>query len=561
VGVREWIASGLSPQNLQARPRPAQTLLLTAALAAFVAISGPAAFGLTTHRAHIPNNTGHDANDFHIEFGQAATGGAHARPFADSGQLGKKHDFSGTTIPAKDGGVDVEWVNAFAEDIITEAYWTLDTKPIGEVDLTRVRISNSNAPTRLEIHVDAGGAHLSWPTNDQGSSLQGFGLQATPSLTSPQWRLVTEPTAIVGDQFVVTEPVAYPMMFYRLVNMNPPALVAVTPDTAGDRITLEFSEPVDALSATDLLNYYLADSLFDQIFPLSAILSTPDSVDLIVNPPLLPGDTYYLGVQGVQSLPGFVMAPVTLLFTNPVPDTTPPTLVAVTALAGTNRITLTFSEPVDEQGATDFLNYYLSSSQLNQVIPLQPTLATPDSVDLILASPLVPGDRLVLGAQGVQDLAGNLMNPVTVQFAAFVPQVPCPGGTLLVQQAYSECNPDGFWHVVEDDWYRCPDGSTQKFRVADTKTTQPCGTATGQTAPSPVGLLYPTEADVASTCQSPVYIGQLLVRECLGGLWSISTYLKYQCLDGTIYLSGPVQNVPMNPPTPCNQPPPPMPRP
>src|SRR4029077_4184903 len=157
-------------------------------------------------------------------------------------------------------GVDVEGVNAFAEDIITEAYWTLNSTNIGEVDLPRVRISNSNAPTRLNLRVVAGRCRLCWPTNDQGTSLQGFGLQATPNLTSPLWTLLNEPIAVVGDQFVVTEPGAYPMMFYRLVNMNPPALVSVTPDTAGDRITLEFSEPVDPLSATDLNNYYLEDS-------------------------------------------------------------------------------------------------------------------------------------------------------------------------------------------------------------------------------------------------------------------------------------------------------------
>jgi hypothetical protein len=63
-----------------------------------------------------------------------------------------------------------------------------------------------------------------------------------------------------------------------------------------------------------------------------------------------------------------------------------------------------------------------------------------------------------LGVRGVSDLAGNVMPPATFSFTAAPLQTPCPGGILMTKQVYSECNPDGFWHVVEDDYYRCPDG-------------------------------------------------------------------------------------------------------
>ena len=247
------------------------------------------------------------------------------------------------------------------------------------------------------------------------------------------------------------------------------------------------------------------------------------------------------------------------LHTVPAPvNLNPLALSTVTAVSPSNFLVLSFSEPVDPLTALNPANYFLGNN-FGPIPVVNVSQLWSRAVKLTLPTPLTPNGNYFLGVDGVTDLNGNTNAPTTVPVAAFVPQIPCPGGVLLVQQAYSECNSDGFWHVVEDDWYRCPDGTTQKFRVSDTKTTQPCGN--GQAAPSAAGLLYPMAADVATTCQSPVYKGQVLIRECVGGVWSVSTYLKYACLDGSIYLSGPVQNVPINPITPCNQPPPPMPAP
>jgi hypothetical protein len=292
---------------------------------------------------------------------------------------------------------------------------------------------------------------------------------------------------------------------------------------------------------------------FDSVLGLNYILQS--STDLQAWQPL----QMFTGAGGIINTSSPMNGPVGFFRLQCVPSPiTAPTLSTVGAVASGNFITLSFSEPVDAITATDPLNYFLGDN-MGPIPILNVSEVWSRAVTLTLPTPLIPGDNLFLGVQGVSDLNGGVITPVTFQFAATTLQTPCPGGTLLAQQAYSECNSDGFWHVVEDDWYVCPGAGTRRFRVADTKTTQRCGP--GQTAPSPAGLLYPTAADVATTCQSPVYIGQVQIRECVGGLWSLSTYLKYECLDGTIYLSGPVQNVPMNPPTPCTQPPPPMPAP
>ena len=69
----------------------------------------------------------------------------------------------------------------------------------------------------------------------------------------------------------------------------------------------------------------------------------------------------------------------------------------------------------------------------------------------------------------------------------------------------------------------------------------------------PLGLLYPKGAPAG--CASALVIGTVhVIPECVGGLWSDSTYFLMQCVDGRQFLDGPIANVPLNPPTPCDQP-------
>jgi len=174
---------------------------------------------------------------------------------------------------------------------------------------------------------------------------------------------------------------------------------------------------------------------------------------------------------------------------------------------------------------------------------------------LVLGSWLADTGGYGLLVTGVADMAGNVIAPATYPFGAATLATPCSGGTLLDRQTYSVCSSDGFWHVVEDDWYSCPpSGGVESFRVADTTTTQPCSSS--QTPPNPVGLLYATDADVVTTCQSYTEIGPVNVCTCVGGSWSASSYLQCQCQDGALYLSGPIQTVPMTPTTACGATPP-----
>jgi hypothetical protein len=233
----------------------------------------------------------------------------------------------------------------------------------------------------------------------------------------------------------------------------------------------------------------------------------------------------------------------------------PPTVIGVCAVVNSNEVTITFSEPVDPSTATDPANYLLFGG--SGTIPVQGVLRSGSlAVEVVLGRPLMPTttNNYILVVKGVTDTNGGVMQGATFPIRTVSLQTPCPGGTLLARQTYSICNPDGFWHVVEDDWYQCPGQSApQSFRVADTQTTQSCSTA--QTPPNPIGLLYSTTADVAATCQSGTTLGIVTVCTCDGTSWEGASYNQDQCSDGTLFMDGPIQAVPMTP-TPCGGQPP-----
>src|SRR5690349_5433396 len=78
-------------------------------------------------------------------------------------------------------------------------------------------------------------------------------------------------------------------------------------------------------------------------------------------------------------------------------------------------------------------------------------------------------------------------------------QTPCSPGELLARNAYSLCETDAVWHVVEDDTYLCLASNViQTFRVSDVPTTQPCS----QTPPPVVGTVF-QPLNGATNCQSP----------------------------------------------------------
>lgn len=112
----------------------------------------------------------------------------------------------------------------------------------------------------------------------------------------------------------------------------------------------------------------------------------------------------------------------------------------------------------------------------------------------------------------------------------------CRKYKLLVKHAYSECNRDGFWHVVTDAYYTCVDpegGVYGPRRTSDIRTRQACRKGA---SPPPIltlaDLVYPTLRD--RPCRSPRYLGDMVLLQCENGMWEWHTYLLYECLDGSL---------------------------
>ncbi|MGH7869216.1 MAG: hypothetical protein ACREP9_16675, partial [Candidatus Dormibacteraceae bacterium] len=130
-------------------------------------------------------------------------------------------------------------------------------------------------------------------------------------------------------------------------------------------------------------------------------------------------------------------------------------------------------------------------------------------------------------------------------------QTPCTGGQLLARNAYSLCETDGFWHIVEDDSYLCPGTNLiQTFRVSDVPTTQACG----QAAPPVVGTVF-QPLNGATNCQSPTLSGTVTISECVDGFWEQSTYGVYRCANGTKWIDVPAWTITRTT-LPCTNPPP-----
>jgi len=106
-----------------------------------------------------------------------------------------------------------------------------------------------------------------------------------------------------------------------------------------------------------------------------------------------------------------------------------------------------------------------------------------------------------------------------------------PARESLVRHAYSECNADGFWHVVEDV-YR----NGVKSRVFDQKTGQKCS----DPRPSPIGVRYKSTQDKDPPCGVTQPAGEIIIPECRGVEWVNVKYRLVKCdRDGSTRIETP----------------------
>jgi hypothetical protein len=139
--------------------------------------------------------------------------------------------FSITAVPS--GGatpyLDVEFLKGTNDvgDIMSSPFTTTVTNlPVGSYVISAIVTDNSfnlatNSipvivvpPPRLAAALAGGQLIVSWPTNNSGV----LTLHSTTNLRAASWTAVAQSVALVGTNWVVTNPVSGPRMFFRLAS-------------------------------------------------------------------------------------------------------------------------------------------------------------------------------------------------------------------------------------------------------------------------------------------------------------------------------------------------------
>ena len=214
------------------------------------------------------------------------------------------------------------------------------------------------------------------------------------------------------------------VVFSNVLGTTSPTVVSTSPAAAATNVSLDssvtatFSEAV--LPGT--ISFVLTDPLDNTIPATLSYDPVSQTATLTPNSPLAYGTTYTATLSGAQDLAGNAMTTATWTFTT-VPDTTPPTVVSSTPIAGAtgvplgSTVTATFSEAVQESTIS-----FVLTDQSNNTIPAtwiyDPGTQT---VTLTPTAPLAAGTTYTATLSGTQDLAANEMATVSWSFTADTP--------------------------------------------------------------------------------------------------------------------------------------------
>lgn len=103
-------------------------------------------------------------------------------------------------------------------------------------------------------------------------------------------------------------------------------------------------------------------------------------------------------------------------------DTVKPRVDSVKVFSST-QIELVFSEPVDPTSSQLVANYSANNGLGNPISAIQNTTDF-SRVSLTFSSPFGLGISNILSINGISDIAGNVINPITENFVYFIPAIP-----------------------------------------------------------------------------------------------------------------------------------------
>ncbi len=201
----------------------------------------------------------------------------------------------------------------------------------------------------------------------------------------------------VLDQSIPPNEIDTTSQNYQFIDSQPPEIeevVAVDKNT----VKIEFSEKIEGVSAVSLNNYQIENNL--QV--LNAELDSSETIVFLSTSDHVDGNLYFLTVENIKDKAN---TPNTIVKVENRPysfaDTEQPTLVSAQAVLG-NKVSVIFSEPVDEASAETFANYQVDNNIVVSGAKLQADLVTVE----LTTSTHVEGDYTV-SVSNVKDRAAS----------------------------------------------------------------------------------------------------------------------------------------------------------
>jgi len=192
--------------------------------------------------------------------------------------------------------------------------------------------------------------------------------------------------------------------------------VAVTSDSL---VHLDFSEPLDQVSAEDIARYAVVEAGDTSVrLPLrsASLDSAGTRVDIAVDGHGKTGTAYAAWIMGVTDVSGNALYASSGSFQ--FIDDIPPRVLSAVGLS-TRDVMVSFSEVVTEATAGDTLNYRLyPSGDPQSEIGILSAGRRPDgmTVDLVLYEDMLNGGDYTIEVSGIIDLAGFTIEPAAVDF-------------------------------------------------------------------------------------------------------------------------------------------------
>ncbi|TCT12943.1 hypothetical protein EDC18_11017 [Natranaerovirga pectinivora] len=204
------------------------------------------------------------------------------------------------------------------------------------------------------------------------------------------------------------------------VDNTKPAATAVVTDN--QTVTVNFSKPVDVVTATNINNYKINNNLV----VLKAELNSAGTEVVLTTNEQSVGTIYTITVENVTDLSGNTMDKYETLFGGMAKDTSKPSATAV--VTAHDKVTVDFSKAVSKASAENIANYSVN----NGLVVLKAELNSAGTQVVLTTSEQSVGTIYNITIENVADKVGNVMNKYETLFGGMAKDTSKPSATAVV---------------------------------------------------------------------------------------------------------------------------------